>query len=131
MEWLTGLRTAIDYMEEHLLDNISAEDVAGAVYLSPFYFQKCFKIVTGYTIGEYLRNRRLYLSALEVLAGNVPGEGRRGKGGGGCGERRVIDLHTNTVTILRRASPGHSPVFTACPPCSFDSILIRSRYFFP
>ncbi len=92
MEWLTGLRTAIDYMEEHLLDNISAEDVAGAVYLSPFYFQKCFKIVTGYTIGEYLRNRRLYLSALEVLAGNVPGEGRRGKGGGGCGERRVIDL---------------------------------------
>ena len=91
MEWLTGLRTAIDYMEEHLLDNISAAEVADAVHLSPFYFQKCFKIVTGYTIGEYLRNRRLYLSALEVLAGNVPGGGRR-KDGGSSGERKIIDL---------------------------------------
>lgn len=37
------------------------------VHLSPFYFQKCFKMVTGYTVGEYLRNRRLYLAGLEVL----------------------------------------------------------------
>ena len=27
MEWLTSIRTAIDYMEEHLEDNISAQDV--------------------------------------------------------------------------------------------------------
>ena len=60
MDWLTGLKTAIDYMEEHLLEDIGAQEVADAVYLSPFYFQKCFKIITGYSIGEYLRNRRLY-----------------------------------------------------------------------
>ena len=29
MEWLTSIRKAIDYMEEHLEDNISAQDVAG------------------------------------------------------------------------------------------------------
>ena len=29
MEWLTCTRKAIDYMEEHLEDNISAKDVAG------------------------------------------------------------------------------------------------------
>ena len=33
MEWLTGIRTAIDYMEEHLTDNISAQDVAGQACL--------------------------------------------------------------------------------------------------
>lgn len=117
MDWLTGLKTAIDYMEEHLLEDISAEDVAGAVYLSPSYFHKCFKIMTGYTIGEYLRNRRLYLAALEVLKRNVPGEEDRSKSGSGnrendhgksndgnredacagggtgsSGERKVIDL---------------------------------------
>ena len=87
MDWLTGLRTAIDYMEEHLLEDISAEDVADAVYLSPFYFQKCFKILTGYSIGEYLRNRRLYLAALEVLKRNVPGEEARSRSGvGGSAE---------------------------------------------
>lgn len=106
MDWLTGLKTAIDYMEEHLLEDIGAEDVADAVYLSPFYFQKCFKILTGYSIGEYLRNRRLYLAALEVLKRNVPGEeacSRSGVGGsakeacsrartGGSREGKVIDL---------------------------------------
>ena len=28
MEWITCIRTAIDYMEKHLEDDISAQDVA-------------------------------------------------------------------------------------------------------
>ena len=43
MEWLTSIRTAIDYMEEHLEDNISAQDVADRVYLSPFFLQRVFR----------------------------------------------------------------------------------------
>ena len=67
MNWVASLKKAIDYMEENLLTNIGAEDVADAVHISPFYFQKGFKIVTGYSIGEYLRNRRLYLAGLDVI----------------------------------------------------------------
>jgi AraC family transcriptional regulator len=52
MEWLTSIRTAIDYMENHLEDNISAQDVADHVYLSPFFLQKGFSLMTGYGIGE-------------------------------------------------------------------------------
>ena len=37
MEWLTSIRTAIDYMEEHLTDDISAQDVADRVHFSPFF----------------------------------------------------------------------------------------------
>ena len=66
MEWLTSIRTAIDYMEDHLEDNISAQDVADHVYLSPFFLQKGFSLMTGYGIGEYIRNRRLYLAALDL-----------------------------------------------------------------
>ncbi len=66
MEWLTGIRTAIDYMEEHLKDNISAQDVADQVYLSPFFLQRGFSLMTGYGIGEYIRNRRLYQAALDL-----------------------------------------------------------------
>ena len=32
MEWLTCISTAIDYMEEHLTDDISAQDVADWVH---------------------------------------------------------------------------------------------------
>ena len=69
MEWTGTLKCAISYMEEHLLEDIHAGDVAEAVHISPFYLQKGFRIMTGYSIGEYLRYRRLYLAALEVLAG--------------------------------------------------------------
>ena len=66
MEWLTSIRTAIDYMEKHLEDDISAQDVADRVYLSPFFLQRGFSLMTGYGIGEYIRNRRLYLAGLAL-----------------------------------------------------------------
>lgn len=69
MEWIKALKISIDYMEQHLLEDINAEDIARQVHMSVFYFQKGFSIVTGYTVGDYLRNRRLYLAALELLMG--------------------------------------------------------------
>ena len=37
MEWLTCIRSAIEFMESHLEDDISVQDVADHVYLSPFF----------------------------------------------------------------------------------------------
>lgn len=69
MEWTQVIREAIRYMEEHILEDISAKDIAEAVHISDFYFQKGFHLMSGYTIGEYIRNRRLYLAGLELLTG--------------------------------------------------------------
>lgn len=69
MEWTETLRRTIDYLETHLLETDAAEGASKAVYLSPLYLQRGFKLVTGYSMGEYVRNRRLYLAGLEVLAG--------------------------------------------------------------
>lgn len=68
MEWMQALRQSIDYMEQHLLEQISITEIAAAVHISPFYFQRGFQIVTGYSVKEYLRNRRLYLAALDLMA---------------------------------------------------------------
>lgn len=70
MDWLEILKITISYMEQHLLDSMAAEEIANLVHVSPFYYQKGFKLMTGYSIGEYIRNRRLYLAALEILQGN-------------------------------------------------------------
>lgn len=67
MEWLTAVRKAIDFMEEHLTEDISAQDVAECVYISPFFLQRGFSVLTGCGISEYLRGRRLYLSALDLI----------------------------------------------------------------
>ena len=70
MEWLEAMKESINYMEDHLLEDITPDDVARQVSISSFYFQKGFKIITGMTVGTYLRNRRLYLAALDILTGN-------------------------------------------------------------
>ena len=67
MEWLESIRRSIDYMEQHLLEVKGAEAIANEVYISSYYLQKGFKVMTGYTMSEYVRNRRLYMAALDVI----------------------------------------------------------------
>ena len=47
-------------------DKISAQDVADQVYMSLLHFQKGFQVLTGYSVAEYIRNRKLYLAALDL-----------------------------------------------------------------
>lgn len=68
MEWIESIRKTIDYVEAHLLEEINSEIISKVVSISPYYLQNGFKILTGYTIAEYTRNRRLYLSALEIIS---------------------------------------------------------------
>lgn len=67
MEWITALKKAIDFMEANLCNDISADDVAKEVCISSFYLQKGFAIVTGFSLMEYVRNRRLYNAAQDIL----------------------------------------------------------------
>lgn len=71
MEWTSSLRAAIDYIEKHLLEDLNNENVAESVNISSFYFQKGFKIMTGYTVVEYIRCRRLYMAALDLISGKI------------------------------------------------------------
>ncbi len=68
VSWLEAIEKSIEYIEEHITENISAEDAAECVYMSPFYFQKGFSMLCGYTVAEYIRNRRLALAGCELLA---------------------------------------------------------------
>lgn len=60
------LQQAIDYMEEHLLDDINYEDVARELYISTYEFHRTFSIMTGMTANAYIRNRRLSLAGREL-----------------------------------------------------------------
>ena len=66
MEWLTCVRTSIEYIESHITEDISTQQVADQVHLSPFFLQKGFSVFTGMGLGEYIRNRRLYLAACDL-----------------------------------------------------------------
>ena len=69
MEWLSAIRKAIAYIEDHLHEDVTAQDAAAQAYLSPMHFQRGFQVVTGYSVSEYIRHRRLYLAALALHSG--------------------------------------------------------------
>ena len=72
MEWLTGIRTAISFIEDNLKEDISVQDVAAKVYISPIFLQRGFSLMTGYNVGEYIRNRRLYQAAIDLRSTEDP-----------------------------------------------------------
>ena len=66
MNYTQGLQNAIDYIEEHLTDDLDIEEIAAQSGLSAFYFQRIFNILCDYSLGEYIRNRRLTLAGNEL-----------------------------------------------------------------
>ena len=70
MNWLESIEKAIGYIESHLKDDFSIEDVASRVHMSSGYFQKAFSMLCGFTVGEYIRNRRLAEAGMELLSSN-------------------------------------------------------------
>ena len=66
MDWVEAIRSSIRFMEEHITDELTVEEIADSVHLSPFYFQKGFSILCGVTVSEYLRNRRLTLAGRDL-----------------------------------------------------------------
>lgn len=64
--WAEGIHNAIGYIEDNLTSELCIEDIAAKAYVSPFYFQKIFSVLCGFTTGEYIRNRRLTLAAQEL-----------------------------------------------------------------
>lgn len=70
MEWIKSIQNAIDYIEEHITEDMDYEDIARKAYSSPFHFQRTFSILCGFTVGDYIRMRRLSLAASDLIRSN-------------------------------------------------------------
>ena len=68
MDWIVGLQKAVDYIEDNLTETIDYEKVAARSFSSSYHFQRVFSILCGFTLGEYIRNRRLSLAGAELAA---------------------------------------------------------------
>ena len=82
MNWIQGLQRAIDYVEANLAGEIDMEEAAKQAYASPFHFQRVFGILCGYSLGDYIRMRRLSLAGEE-----------RGSGGGHHSGQHLCGVH--------------------------------------
>ena len=66
MEWLKNLCSAIEYIEDHLDQEISYEEAARIACCSTYYFQRLFSYVSGISLSGYIRKRRMSQAAFEL-----------------------------------------------------------------
>ncbi|WP_221568414.1 AraC family transcriptional regulator [Alkalihalobacillus sp. TS-13] len=66
MDTLKNLNGAIAYIEENLADEINFKEAARRAYCSEYHFKRMFSFLSGITLSEYVRRRRLTLAAFEL-----------------------------------------------------------------
>ena len=69
MNMLECMNTTIEYIEEHLLEELHMSKIAKAAGSSEIDIQKVFYALTGISIAEYVRRRRLSLAGYELQKG--------------------------------------------------------------
>lgn len=67
MDWIKIIENALRYIEENLSGELTVGRIAEKVNISPFYFQKGFSMLCGYSVGEYIRMRRLSVAGSELV----------------------------------------------------------------
>ena len=67
MDWIKIIENALRYIEENLSGALRVGMIVEKVNISPFYFQKGFSMLCGYSVGEYIRMRRLSVAGSELV----------------------------------------------------------------
>lgn len=69
MDWVDAISKAIQYIEEHITEELTADRISENINISSYYFQKGFAMLCGFTIVEYIRNRKLALAGNDLATG--------------------------------------------------------------
>ena len=58
MSWINDVQKSINFIEENLMNTLSVDTVAEHVFSSASSLQKAFYVITGHSVGEYVRLRQ-------------------------------------------------------------------------
>ena len=78
----------LSYINEHLGEELTVDDLARQVYTSKYHFMRRFKELTGYPVHRYITQKRL-LAAAELLRSGVPAQAACGR----CGFQDYSAFH--------------------------------------
>ena len=66
MDSLSSMNNALAYIEEHLTEDIDYSKISKIAYCSEYHFKRMFSFLSGISLSEYIRRRRLTLAALDL-----------------------------------------------------------------
>lgn len=112
LEWLDKMNDAINYIEAHMEDTIDIKEAARISCSSLSRFQRMFTFVTDIPVTEYIRCRRMSLSAEELLHSDI----------------RIIDLSMKYGYESPAAFTRAFQSFHGTPPTSVRKLGIYTKY---
>lgn len=66
MDHLDSITVAVGYIENNIKGNLTLNDIAKEALMSPYYFHRVFSLIVNKSLMEYIRLRRLTLSAVDI-----------------------------------------------------------------
>lgn len=70
MQRIEQMNESIDYIEAHLMEEIKVEQLAKIAACSVYDYQRMFSFITGSSLSDYIRRRKLSLAAMELQHSN-------------------------------------------------------------
>ncbi|URN82749.1 AraC family transcriptional regulator [Acetobacterium wieringae] len=71
MDSLSSMNNALTYIESHLTEVIDFKELSKIALCSEYHFKRMFSFLSGISLSEYIRRRRLTLAALELKDSNL------------------------------------------------------------
>ena len=68
MDYIEILQEMLQYIDTNIKEKLSVEKLAARAGFSPYHFCRVFQWEVGYSIMEYVRNRRLFYAASELTS---------------------------------------------------------------
>lgn len=71
MDWIDSMNSALDYIENNLDEDINYKKLAQVALSSEYHFPRLFSSITGISLSEYIRRRRLTLAAFDIQKSEI------------------------------------------------------------
>ncbi|WP_281612618.1 AraC family transcriptional regulator [Flammeovirga sp. SubArs3] len=70
-DYRNRINRVFTFIDKNLGNDLSLDKVAEIAYFSPFHFHRIFKLITGETLNEYVKRKRIEKSAADLLHKNI------------------------------------------------------------
>ncbi|MBG9798157.1 AraC family transcriptional regulator [Brevibacillus laterosporus] len=64
MDYFERIQNSIEFIEKNLLEELNITEISSKSCFSAFHFQRFFQAITGFSVQEYIRSRRLSEAAI-------------------------------------------------------------------
>lgn len=58
MNYVSAIQRAINYVENHLTEKLTFDEIAKQAYFSSFSFQRAFSLLCGFSLGDNCKRRQ-------------------------------------------------------------------------